>query len=92
VDEAVSDDTQAIDTPHPRSRRSSAPDPELLHRDVAALSAQIETGVLTEEDRGRMRDHLRTLANRAQWVDAEESRSFLLQKIEELWTALGEPA
>ena len=88
VDEAVS--VEAIETPHPRSRRTDAPDPELLNRDVAALSEQLASGDLLAEEKGRMRDHLRTLANRAQWVDAAESRTFLLQKIEELWAELGE--
>lgn len=85
-------DDDRIDTAHPRSRQSDLPDPELLGRDLAAVAARLAEPELPEAEKSRLRDHLRSLASRAQWVAEEESRSFLLREVERLWSGLGEEA
>lgn len=90
VDETIGDESEAAATAHPRSRPSGAPDPELLSRDLSAIEARLDGEDLDEEADGRLRDHLRILANRCQWITVEVSRTALQERVNALWSRLGE--
>jgi MoxR-like ATPase len=69
---------------HPAARGSFA-DPEALARDLDALAADLPERGRDEAGRARWLDRLRALASRCEWVEAEESRRFLGERVEALW-------
>lgn len=83
VQETVDTD-EAVDDAHPRARARSAPDPEMLRRDLDDLAARLGEGA----ERASSRDRLGALAGRCQWVEADEARRALLEDVERLWRRL----
>jgi MoxR-like ATPase len=79
---------------HPRSRGAEAPDAESLARDLEQLSARLaelngSAGHEVVSQRSYLQDRLGLLAGRCQWVADEQQRTFLLQRVDELWTHFG---
>lgn len=89
VEEAIAGDETA--GAHPRARRGGAPDPEALLRDLDDVASRLGGGDLSESDRAALRDHLGLLSARCQWVEGGERRTFLLGKVDQLWTRIGKP-
>ena len=69
---------------HPRSRGLDSPDPEQLARDLERLQAGP-----SEADRSFHQDLLGLLAARCQWVEDDQKREFLEQRVESLWQLAG---
>jgi MoxR-like ATPase len=69
---------------HPRSRGHDRPDPDKLARDLDRLSDHLQDPLLPEVQLGYLRDQLAMLAARCQWVDGEQQRTFLEEKIAQL--------
>lgn len=76
---------------HPRARRGGAPDPEALLRDLDDVATRAERADLPESERAALRDHVGLLAARCQWVQGDDRRTFLLGRVEQLWTRVGKP-
>jgi MoxR-like ATPase len=74
---------------HPRSRGSDAPDPEHVARDLDRIAARLKDGKVPETDRTYLEDQLGLLASRSQWVEDDQKRSFLEERIDQLWAELG---
>ncbi len=91
VDAAIgADDTDTNGhTEHPLARKSTAPDPEMLARDLELIGDGLDADPSNEE-RAHLRDHLSTIANRCHWVVGEEQRAFLLDRVKALWTRFGD--
>ena len=73
---------------HPRSRGSDSPDPEQLARDLDRLEERLQAGP-SEADRSFHQDQLGLLAARCQWVEDDQKREFLEQRVESLWQLAG---
>ncbi|QDT41684.1 ATPase RavA [Gimesia alba] len=71
-------------TGHPRSRTTTIPDPELLVRDIDQLEQQCANDNLTEIEKTQFQDQVTLLASRCQWVESEQQKSFLEEKLEKL--------
>lgn len=71
-------------TGHPRSRGADAPDPERLARDLEQIAAKLENNALPPTERSFVQDQLGLLASRTQWVQEEQQRSFLEDKVNAL--------
>ncbi len=74
---------------HGRSRRSTAPDPESLARDLQRIREGLERADLPAMDRVYLQDRLGILAGRCQWVEDPQAREFLDKQLETLWTLTG---
>jgi len=74
---------------HPRSRGADAPDPEHLARDLERISAKLSDGQLQATDRSYLQDQLGLLASRCQWVQNEQQRGFLEDRVSTLLEELG---
>ncbi len=75
------------DGDHPRSHAGEAADPEELARDLDAIGAKLPEADATETS--YLRDRLGLLDSRCQWVVDSEKRSFLAQRVAELWKQFG---
>lgn len=73
---------------HPRARPSDGPDPESLARDLEGIAAVLTSDTLPESERARLRDRLGLLEGRCQWVKDSGRRTWLVQRIVQLWPQL----
>lgn len=69
---------------HPRSRSTDVPDPELLVRDIEQLEQRCDDESLTEIERAQLQDQVTLLASRCQWVESDQQKTFLTEKIDKL--------
>ncbi|MEQ8851970.1 AAA family ATPase [Gimesia sp.] len=69
---------------HPRSRSADVPDPELLVRDIEQLEQRCHDDSLTEIERAQLQDQVTLLASRCQWVESDQQKTFLTEKIDKL--------
>ena len=69
---------------HPRSRSADVPDPELLVRDIELLEERCHDESLTEIERAQLQDQVTLLASRCQWVESDQQKTFLTEKIDKL--------
>lgn len=74
---------------HPRARGAASPDPEQLARDLERLQERLNHPTASEADRTFHQDQLGLLAARCQWVEDEQKRDFLNERVEELWKLAG---
>ena len=70
---------------HPRARGTDAPDPEQLARDLDRLEERLRQAVVSKADQAFHQDQLGLLAARCQWVDDEQKRAFLDERVSTLW-------
>jgi MoxR-like ATPase len=69
---------------HPRSRSTDVPDPELLVRDIDQLEQRCQNDSLTEIERTQLQDQVTLLASRCQWIESDQQKTFLAEKLEKL--------
>lgn len=74
---------------HGRSRRSMAPDPESLARDLQRIREGLERTDLPATDRAYLQDRLGILAGRCQWIEDPQAREHLDKQLEAIWTLTG---
>ena len=70
---------------HPQARVNSAPDPDELARDVSHLSQRWESENLSFEHQNIVKDKLRYIQSRTDWIRNGEQRQYIQQEIETLW-------
>jgi MoxR-like ATPase len=75
---------------HPRSHGQDRPDPERLARDLARISARLDTQAMRPAERSYLRDQVSLLANRCEWVEGEQQRVYLQQQIANVWKQMGQ--
>jgi MoxR-like ATPase len=76
-------------TRHPRAAGGESADAEVLARDIERISGRITSEGVAATERSYLRDQLGVLAARCQWVTDEQQRTFLNEKIDELWKSFG---
>ncbi|OJV55946.1 MAG: ATPase [Bacteroidetes bacterium 43-16] len=70
---------------HPQARQNKAPDPEEVMKDVKALMEQWEAPQLSFEEQNVVKDKLRYLQTRCDWIRQGEQKQFVQQEIDRLW-------
>jgi MoxR-like ATPase len=73
---------------HPRSKGDNAPDPEQLARDLDRLEQRIKDAGTESTETNFHKDQLTLLSTRCQWVEAEQQRDFLQQRVKTIWELL----
>ncbi|MDA1230153.1 MAG: AAA family ATPase [Planctomycetota bacterium] len=87
VDDAIgneSSDTNTSVNTHPRSTGVDAPNPEHLSNDLDQIESQLRAKDGDANQLSWLRDRLSLLAARIEWVQVEESRTFLKARIQQL--------
>lgn len=70
---------------HPRASQSAAPDANEIHQEVLKMAEAWENPDTTLAERALIKDRLRHLHGRAEWIVNDTQRAFVQQPINELW-------
>ncbi|MBD8082372.1 AAA family ATPase [Chryseobacterium caseinilyticum] len=70
---------------HPQALQNKAPNPEEVMKDVKILIDQWENGSLSFEEQNVIKDKLRYLQTRCDWIRNPEQKQYIQQEIESLW-------
>jgi MoxR-like ATPase len=84
VDSVVEADKEP-DGQHPRASVNALPDADDIFKEVAILSQKWQTPDTSMAERTIIKDRLRYLNGRCQWLGNEVQRSYVQQPIDELW-------
>jgi MoxR-like ATPase len=77
---------------HPRANNSGVPDPEAIYRDVQQLHNQWDDPETPASVRALIKDRLRSLNNRCEWISNPTQRDYVLQPIDALWKKITQSA
>lgn len=70
---------------HPRASVNAAPDADEIYKEVTTMTEQWEDAELPLAERTIIKDRLRYLNGRCQWINNEVQRSYVQQPIDSLW-------
>jgi len=70
---------------HPRASKSNLPDPDEIFKEVNQLQTQWELETTTTAERVQIKDRLRYLNGRSDWISNETQRNYVQEPISELW-------
>lgn len=71
--------------PHPQATQSSTPNAEEMAKELETLNAKWNNDELSFEEQNIIKDKLRFLQNRCNWIGNAEHKQHLQTQIEELW-------
>ena len=71
--------------PHPRAAVDLVPDADVLYQETTALAARWDDAATTPADRATLKDQLRYLHGRAQWLANAEQRQYVQEPLDKLW-------
>lgn len=86
VESIIKEDLE--DNQHPRSRAHNIPDPEEIYKDANVLLEQWKNSETTISDRAIIKDKLRNLTNRCDWISNVAKKEYVLKPIHELWNLI----
>lgn len=70
---------------HPQALQNKTPNPEEVMKDVKILVEKWEGGPLSFEEQNVIKDKLRYLQTRCDWIRNPEQKQYIQQEIESLW-------
>lgn len=73
---------------HPQSVASKMPNSEELAKDILQLKTKWESGALTFEEKNALKDKLRYIQSRCQWIQKPEHKTHLQTEIDTLWQTM----
>lgn len=83
INSIIDNDTSPL--PHPQAVSMKAPNAEDLMKEVVQLTQKWESGTLTFEEQNMIKDKLRFVQTRCNWVKNNEHKQHLQSTIESLW-------
>jgi MoxR-like ATPase len=75
----------ASPAPHPRAAVDLVPDADVIFQEITTLGARWDDPATTPADRAMLKDQLRYLHGRAQWLANPEQRRYVQQPLDALW-------
>lgn len=84
VNAVVEEDKQTQQV-HPRAAFSSVPNADDIYNDVLQMTQQWNNPETSGAERSVIKDRLRYLNGRCEWITNHDQRSFVLKPIDELW-------
>jgi MoxR-like ATPase len=78
------DSSQAIDQ-HPRASAQALPNPDAIQREVVQMEADWDKEELSLSAKASLKDQLRHLSNRSQWIADDTAKDYVQSKIDQLW-------
>ncbi|MGI4874109.1 MAG: AAA family ATPase [Janthinobacterium lividum] len=83
VNAVVAADTSPA--PHPRAAVDLVPDADVIYQEVSALATRWDDSATTPADRATLKDQLRYLHGRAQWLHNPDQRRYVQEPLDALW-------
>lgn len=85
VNGIVEADTAQEVVQHPRALVNASPNADNIFKEVTALAGKWENPDVSMAERTIIKDRLRYLNGRCQWIDNDVQRSYVQEPIDELW-------
>lgn len=73
---------------HPRAALNSAPDADAIYREVQQMTVQWEAADTSPAERALIKDRLRYLNDRCEWINNDTQKNFVLAPIDHLWVKI----
>ncbi len=73
---------------HPRASQSNLPDPDEIYKEVNKLTSQWDAAEVSGVERSQIKDRLRYLNGRCEWISNEDQRKYVKEPIENLWNRI----
>jgi MoxR-like ATPase len=70
---------------HPQAHFNKTPNAEELIKEVELLGSRWDTGTLSFEEQNVLKDKLRYVQTRSNWVKNNEHKNHIQKEIEQLW-------
>lgn len=77
---------------HPRANNSGTPDAEALYREVEQLQQQWDHPETTAAIRSQIKDRLRSINSRCEWISNATQRNYVLVPVDALWKKIMQSA
>ncbi|ACU63247.1 AAA family ATPase [Chitinophaga pinensis] len=77
---------------HPRADNSSTPDADALYREVEQLQQQWDHPETTAAIRAQIKDRLRSINSRCEWISNTTQRNYVLVPVDALWKKIMQSA
>ena len=82
---AVVESDESPEVQHPRASEKHLPDPDEIYKEVGDLAQQWDAAETTPAEKSIIKDRLRYLNSRCEWISNETQRNFVLEPINNLW-------
>lgn len=76
---------EPIPDSHPQAFQNALPDAEVLMQEIISLTERWKQSAENWEEKNLIKDQLRFLQNRNNWLQSEEKRRYIQQNIDVLW-------
>lgn len=86
IDTVIENDTSA--NAHPQARYNKIPNPEELIKEVRLLSGRWSQGGLSFEEQNVIKDKLRYVQTRCNWIKKDDHKQQIQHEIETLWQTM----
>lgn len=73
---------------HPQAMKNKVPDPEELMKEILQLKEKWKGETLTFEEQNVIKDKLRFLQNRCDWISNPEQKNYVSKEIEGFWETI----
>jgi len=70
---------------HPQSQVGQKADPEQLAKELDEIQTTLESGGIGADEQLKLKENLKLIQARADWLDDEQKRIFLKEKIDGIW-------
>lgn len=70
---------------HPRARKSSSPNADDIYQEILHMKEKWENAETSMAERSLIKDRLRFLNGRCDWISNEEQKAYVQKPIDELW-------
>jgi MoxR-like ATPase len=87
VNAIVETDKQELEH-HPRAFLHTAPDADAIFREIISMSEKWDNTALSPAERSVIKDRLRYLNGRCEWISNEVQRNYVQQPIDQLWAKI----
>ncbi|QHS59794.1 AAA family ATPase [Chitinophaga agri] len=77
---------------HPRANNSGTPDAETLYSEVEELHQQWDDPAATPASRAQIKDRLRSITSRCEWISNATQRNYVQEPIDGLWKKIMQTA
>ncbi len=89
VDQSIGQEPQQ-EHEHPRARENAVPNADELAREIEGVVTRWQSGEAGSAELAVLRDRLRYLSGRSQWVKNPEQQEFLKQRLDEAWQMMAD--
>lgn len=70
---------------HPRAKAGNTPDADEIYRELQLMIAKWEDPEVSDAEKAAIKDRLRYLNGRCEWINNDTQRQYVMEPVDELW-------